>query len=71
MPTNTGEIDELVRKPENLRGVLFGSGWGREESIRATYGPFLFLYGWPIIRSASSHPSQTWIRLLIPEGADR
>ena len=43
MSTNTGEIDELVRKHENLRGVLFGSGWDRETRAFEPLRSFPFL----------------------------
>lgn len=69
--TNTVEIDELVRKHENLRGVLFGSGWDREARAFEPLRSFPFLARLAYNSQRIFPPSQTWIRLLILEGADR
>lgn len=71
LSTNTGEIDELVRKHENLRGVLFGSAWDRETRAFEPFRCFPFLARLAYNSQRIFPPSQTWIRLLIPEGADR
>lgn len=68
LSTNTGEIDELARKHENL---VFGSGWDRETRAFEPLRCFPFLARLAYNSQRIFPPSQTWIRLLIPEGADR